>query len=145
MIYLLLAIGLLLIGITLRPTLNWLKKDNQGAGIEPLLRVSGDRLPEKWLAEEIKEMQAKLDLLAEAASEANQQLGKIDARFVPAQIDAKESGFQLALAKETQSVLQQAICRAFDEGKGVQEIAREFKRGKGEIELVLNLRKSGKT
>lgn len=37
--------------------------------------------------------------------------------------------------------LQEEVCRAFDQGRPVTELARQFGRGKGEIELMLNLRR----
>ncbi|MEW6661744.1 MAG: DUF6115 domain-containing protein [Bacillota bacterium] len=145
MIYLLLAMGFLLMGITFKPTWDWLKKDYPGQAPEPFIRHNGGFFVEKWLADEIKEMQVKLDLLTEAAGEINHRVSKVDTRLTPAQAISKESGFHQSLAKEKNSSLHQAIYRAFDEGKDVHEIAREFNRGKGEIELVLSLRKSGKT
>jgi len=145
MTYIFLVMGLVLMGVAFRPTWNWFKKGCLMQTPQALITQSDNLLPEKkWLANEIKEMQVKLDLLTEATGELNYRVSKVDARLNLTQAVPAEAGFSRSLAREKNSSFHQAVYRAFDEGKDVNEIAREFNKGKGEIELVLSLRKSGK-
>ncbi|MBS3977616.1 MAG: hypothetical protein KGZ75_13020 [Syntrophomonadaceae bacterium] len=146
MIYFFLIVGLIMMVVAFRPTWNWLKNGSLEITPQPVIIQSDILLPEKkWLADEIKEMQVKLDLLTEATGELNYRVSKVDTRLNKTPALSAEAGFSRSLAREKNSSFQQSVCQAFDEGKDVNEIAREFNRGKGEIELVLSLRKSGKT